>query len=167
MACCLAPVVILLTKTVPLRLRLHSIAEPRTALLRRVLTIHACVLSGGAAFLALTPEPVGWPIAPNEGAELAAWALGLVLVDYLALRWIFRRQRTTRRYVHSDLGLTAREVEVVRLIADGYTAREIAETLCISPKTVDAHRGHIFRKVGVNDRVGLTRYAIRRGLVDP
>jgi DNA-binding CsgD family transcriptional regulator len=117
--------------------------------------------------LALTPQTVGWPIAPNEGAELATWALGLVLVDYLALRWVFRRQRTTRRYVHSDLGLTAREVEVVRLIADGYTSKEIAETLCISPKTVDAHRGHIFRKVGVNDRVGLTRYAIRRGLVDP
>jgi DNA-binding CsgD family transcriptional regulator len=79
---------------------------------------------------------------------------------------VFRRQRPSRRY-QSDLGLTAREVEIVRLIADGYTAKEIAETLCISPKTVDAHRGHILRKLGVKDRVGLTRYAIRRGLVDP
>lgn len=158
---------ILLTKTVPLRRRSQRIAEPRTALLLRVWTTHACVVFAGVAYLALSPQTVGWPPAAIEGAELAAWAFGLLLVDYLALRWVFRRQRPRRRHVQSDLGLTAREVEIVRLIADGYTAKEIAETLCISPKTVDAHRGHILHKLGVKDRVGLTRYAIRRGLVDP
>jgi DNA-binding CsgD family transcriptional regulator len=159
--------VILLTKTVSLRLRLPRVAEPRTALLLRVWITHACVLFTGVAYLALSPQTVGWPPTPIEGAELAAWSFGLLLVDYLALRWVFRRRGPRRRHVQFDLGLTAREVEIVRLIAEGYTAKEIAETLCISPKTVDAHRGHILRKLGVRDRVGVTRYAIRRGLVDP
>jgi DNA-binding CsgD family transcriptional regulator len=165
-ACSFPPVVIFLTKTLPLRLRPHRTVEPRTALLLRVWITHACVVSLCVAYLALSPLMVGWPITPTEGVELVAWFTGLLLADYLALRWVFRRQRPSRRY-QSDLGLTAREVEIVRLIADGYTAKEIAETLCISPKTVDAHRGHILRKLGVKDRVGLTRYAIRRGLVDP
>jgi DNA-binding NarL/FixJ family response regulator len=63
--------------------------------------------------------------------------------------------------------LTPRESEIVKLIAEGYTSREIAETLVISDKTVERHRANIFEKLGVRDRVDLTRYAVRRGLVEP
>jgi DNA-binding NarL/FixJ family response regulator len=63
--------------------------------------------------------------------------------------------------------LSARETEVVKLIAESYSTRDIAATLVISEKTVDRHRANIFEKLGIRDRVELTRYAIRRGLVEP
>jgi DNA-binding NarL/FixJ family response regulator len=63
--------------------------------------------------------------------------------------------------------LTPREVEIVKLVAEGNTTDEIAETLVISKKTVENHRSHILEKLGMRDRVELTRYAIRRGLVEP
>ncbi|MDP1848591.1 MAG: LuxR C-terminal-related transcriptional regulator [Solirubrobacteraceae bacterium] len=62
--------------------------------------------------------------------------------------------------------LTRREREIVTLIADSLTGKEIAEKLVISEKTVERHRGNILLKLGLRDRVALTRYAIRRGLVE-
>jgi DNA-binding NarL/FixJ family response regulator len=67
----------------------------------------------------------------------------------------------------SDDPLTPREGEVVKLIAEAYSNREIAEQLVISEKTVERHRANILEKLGMHDRVELTRYAIRRGLVEP
>ena len=63
--------------------------------------------------------------------------------------------------------LTPRESQVVKLIAEGSTNREIAGELTISEKTVERHRANILEKLGMRDRVELTRYAIRRGLVEP
>jgi DNA-binding NarL/FixJ family response regulator len=63
--------------------------------------------------------------------------------------------------------LTPRELEVVKLIAEGHTSEEIAQMLVISKKTVDRHRANILEKLGMRNRVELTRYAIRRGLVEP
>lgn len=63
--------------------------------------------------------------------------------------------------------LTSREREVLKLIAEGHTSKEIASTLVISIKTVDRHRTNMLEKLGMHDRVDLTRYAIRRGLVEP
>jgi DNA-binding NarL/FixJ family response regulator len=63
--------------------------------------------------------------------------------------------------------LTPRELEVLKLIAEAYTSKEIAEKLFISIKTVDRHRQNILEKLGMRDRVELTRYAIRRGLIQP
>jgi DNA-binding NarL/FixJ family response regulator len=63
--------------------------------------------------------------------------------------------------------LSPRESEVVKLIAEGYTSREIGEVLHISDKTVERHRSNVLDKLGLKDRVALTRYAIRRGLVEP
>ena len=63
--------------------------------------------------------------------------------------------------------LTPREQEIVKLIAEAHTNDEIAELLFISKKTVERHRANILEKLGMRDRVELTRYAIRRGLVEP
>ena len=63
--------------------------------------------------------------------------------------------------------LTPRESEILKLIAEGYSGRQIAEELFISQKTVDRHRSNILEKLGLRDRVDLTRYAIRRGLIEP
>jgi DNA-binding NarL/FixJ family response regulator len=61
--------------------------------------------------------------------------------------------------------LTPRELEVLKLIAEAHTSREIAGLLVISIKTVERHRQNILDKLGMRDRVELTRYAIRRGLI--
>jgi DNA-binding NarL/FixJ family response regulator len=63
--------------------------------------------------------------------------------------------------------LTPREEEIVKLIAEAHTNDDIAEMLVISKKTVERHRANILEKLGMRDRVELTRYAIRRGLVQP
>ena len=62
--------------------------------------------------------------------------------------------------------LTPRELEVVKLIAEGHTNREIAGVLQLSEKTVESHRGNVLAKLGMRDRVQLVRYAIRRGLIE-
>jgi DNA-binding NarL/FixJ family response regulator len=63
--------------------------------------------------------------------------------------------------------LTARELEVLKLIAEANTSKQIADQLVISIKTVERHRQNILEKLGMRDRVELTRYAIRRGLIQP
>jgi DNA-binding NarL/FixJ family response regulator len=63
--------------------------------------------------------------------------------------------------------LTPRESEIVKLVAEGYSSKEIADMLVISIKTVERHRANILEKLGMRDRVELTRYAIRHGLIEP
>lgn len=63
--------------------------------------------------------------------------------------------------------LTPRELDVVKLVAEAHSSEQIAELLVISPRTVERHRENIMGKLGMRDRVELTRYAIRRGLVEP
>ena len=63
--------------------------------------------------------------------------------------------------------LTPREREVVKLIAEAYTNKEIAAILNLAEKTVESHRANVLAKLGMRDRVELVRYAIRRGLVEP
>lgn len=86
-------------------------------------------------------------------------AVTALIRDYL------RRARQGERM--PDSILTPREEEIVKLIAEGNSAKEIAETLFISVKTVDRHRANILQKLGMRDRLELTRYAIRAGLVEP
>ncbi|HPH29989.1 MAG TPA: response regulator transcription factor, partial [Pseudomonadota bacterium] len=61
--------------------------------------------------------------------------------------------------------LTPREREVLQLIAEGHTNREIAALLQLSAKTVDTHRTSLMRKLDLHDVQGLTRFAVRRGLI--
>ena len=84
-------------------------------------------------------------------------AVTVLINDYL------RRAREGEK--PRDL-LTPRETEVIKLVAESYTNRQIAEALVISEKTVDRHRANILEKLGMRDRVELTRYAIRNGLVE-
>lgn len=61
--------------------------------------------------------------------------------------------------------LTARQVEVLRLVAEGHRTREIADKLSLSIKTVESHRGELMKRLGMHDVVSLVRYALRSGLV--
>lgn len=62
-------------------------------------------------------------------------------------------------------GLTTREIEVLKLIAEGFKNQEIAEVLNVSVKTVESHRYNIMDKLDMHDRIELVKYAIRRGLI--
>lgn len=65
----------------------------------------------------------------------------------------------------ADDGLTQRQVEILKLIAQGKASKEIAFELGLSPKTVDVHRARIMERLRLNDVASLTRYAVRKGLV--
>ena len=90
---------------------------------------------------------------------LYAGAVTALIRDYL--------RRARQGDALPDTILTPREEEVLKLIAEGYSAREIANTLGISAKTVDRHRTNTLAKLGLRDRLALTRYAIRAGLIEP
>lgn len=84
----------------------------------------------------------------------------LLVTDYLA------QAHEGRRRVQED-GLTAREEEVLILLADGASNAEIAEKLSISPKTVARHRENIMAKLNLHSRSELVKYAIRKGIIEP
>lgn len=85
-------------------------------------------------------------------------------VNSLIREWL---QRADRDEPVPQTLLTPREEEIVKLVAEGYSSREIAGDLVISVKTVDRHRANILQKLGLRDRLALTRYAIRAGLIEP
>lgn len=86
-------------------------------------------------------------------------AMGAIVRDYLD-----RRARGERV---PDTVLTPREEEVLKLIAEGQSSKEIAKILSISIKTVEKHRANMLARLGMRDRTELTRYAIRAGLIEP
>lgn len=111
---------------------------------------------------------------------LAAGAIGFVLKDKAdsELPAAVRRAAAGEEYVSARVaaalegmqkgagdGLTARETEVVRLIALGHTSVEIAEHLHLSRRTVETHRARIYRKLGATTRAELVRYALGRHLI--
>jgi len=61
--------------------------------------------------------------------------------------------------------LSRREQEIVKLISEGFSSRKIAETLAVSPRTVEAHRANIYRKLGMHNLAELIKYAIKAGIV--
>ncbi|AGP57040.1 response regulator [Streptomyces rapamycinicus] len=121
---------------------------------------------------------------------LAAGASGYVLKS-VADRDLVEACRATMRgepflypgavnaLIHSYLGrlqegesipgrpITGREEEILKLVAEGHSSQQIAELLVISVKTVERHRANLLRKLGLKDRLELTRYAIRVGLIEP
>jgi len=76
---------------------------------------------------------------------------------------ILRTERTRRHLLDQ---LTEREREVLRLVADGLSTKEIAARLAISTRTVETHRAHLMRKLGLRSVARLTQFAIREGMLD-
>jgi DNA-binding CsgD family transcriptional regulator/tetratricopeptide (TPR) repeat protein len=113
----------------------------------------------------------------GEKAFTAGWAQGraMTLEQVLAAQGPVTRPTAapagpssvpqTRKASTSADGLTAREVEVLRLVAQGLTDEQVAERLVISPGTVDTHLSAIYSKIGVSSRAAATRYAMEHRLV--
>ncbi len=83
----------------------------------------------------------------------------VVFSDYI-------RILTNPKWAGGD-GLTSREREVLQLVAEGNTTKDIANILHLSAKTIDSHREHIMEKLGIHNIAGLTKYAVREGLTSP
>ncbi|WP_438295637.1 response regulator [Streptomyces sp. HUAS TT7] len=66
-----------------------------------------------------------------------------------------------------DRAITEREEEILKLVAEGHSSKDIGDLLVISSKTVERHRANLLQKLGLRDRLELTRYAIRTGLIEP
>ncbi len=94
----------------------------------------------------------------NGGRVLQPLALEAVLQDYL------QRCHDPSHATPAD-DLTAREREVLKLIAEGHSNQEIAVLLCLSRKTVETHRGNIMEKLDLHKVTDLVKYAIREGLI--
>ena len=63
-------------------------------------------------------------------------------------------------------GLSERERDVLKLLAEGYSTKEIADTLIITPKTVEGHKTHLMAKLGIHNRIELVKYALRKGIIN-
>jgi DNA-binding CsgD family transcriptional regulator len=172
---------------------LAGIAEQLNAPLLRAMAAHAtgaALLAEGDGRAALTALRGAWAAwqgieAPYEAARvrvliaLACRALGdddTAEMELDTARWVFRELGAAPDLARVEAlsraggttapgGLTAREVEVLRLVAAGKTNREIAKTLVLSDHTVRRHLQNIFNKIGVSSRAGATAFAFQRDLV--
>jgi DNA-binding NarL/FixJ family response regulator len=98
---------------------------------------------------------------------IQAIARGEQFVSPVTERAVIKEWLESGRQERLEDPLTPRELDVVKLIAEAYTNKQIAEALHVSEKTVESHRANVLSKLGMRDRVELVRYAIRRGLVEP
>ena len=121
-------------------------------------------------------EHSGLRVSPRLAGELPALSKEDELVVYRvaqeSLVNVMRHARATRAELslqaeNGAVVLRVRELEVLKLVAEAHTSEQIAALLTISPRTVERHRENLMGKLGMRDRVQLTRYAIRRGLVEP
>ncbi len=88
-------------------------------------------------------------------------------ISHQVVENIMKSSGKTARISDADYGtLTPREQEITRLLAEGLSAKEIADKLYISPKTVANHRANIFQKLGLHSTIELIKYAARLGLID-
>lgn len=121
------------------------------------------ILQAGASGYVLkdadTDELVQAIEAVHDGDSYLSPALSKTIVfDYL------NGERRHRQLEEGD-GLTHREREILQLIAEGHSNQQIAEQLCISVKTVEAHKAHMITKLNLKGSTALTRYAIQKGLM--
>jgi DNA-binding NarL/FixJ family response regulator len=109
-------------------------------------------------------------LAKNEDPDVLVQTLKNVIAkgfhfdDHL-LR-LLREKMSFGKKSKQNIELTEREIEVLRLICQEYTNKEIGEQLFLSPRTVDGHRNNILEKTGVKNTVGLVLYAIEHGLIN-
>ncbi len=91
---------------------------------------------------------------------------GQAYYDQEVKEFIFKQFKNEGREIPSIENLSEREIQVLKLIAEGYPNKEIGEKLFISPKTVEAHRGNILRKLKLNSNAELIKFALARNLTE-
>jgi DNA-binding NarL/FixJ family response regulator len=118
--------------------------------------------AGAAGYLVKTADPAELELAVRAAARGETF-LSSAISQHVVAACLGRvgRERTSLER------LAPRQREVLQLIAEGHTTKEIAQTLGISPKTAEAYRGELMRALDIHDIASLTRYAVRMGVVSP
>jgi DNA-binding NarL/FixJ family response regulator len=114
------------------------------------------------------PRPHRPPLDPERGAANLQTEARDGRLDPNAVATVLRvvGQPVSHRPV-LPAGLSAREIEVLRLVAAGHSNPEVAERLHISRRTAEHHVQHIYTKIGVSTRPGAAMFALERGLLEP
>ena len=136
-------------------------------LLLTMLADEACFFqslhAGAAGFIVKEAMPEEFLAAVRAVADGKVYLYGSLtkklLNGYLS-------QSETDEHPSGQKNLTDREAQVVRLISEGQTGKEIAQSLAISAHTVERHRQNVMTKLGLHSRVDLVKYAIRKGMID-
>jgi DNA-binding NarL/FixJ family response regulator len=119
--------------------------------------------SGASGFIskaAASSELVSGIRAVHRGDSYLTPAVAkLLVVSY---------QRTARKHTGQDIydQLSERERDVLKLLVEGYSTKEIADTLIITPKTVEGHKTNLMAKLGIHNRIELVKYALRKGIIN-
>jgi DNA-binding NarL/FixJ family response regulator len=166
-------------------IRMFRELAPDVTVMDIVLTPEMSGIEVTAAIRAEFPDAKIVVLTAYQGDDVIYRALKAGAASYLLKECLGDELVQTIREVHSGGGaippnigrkfadqvnrpaLTARETEVLRLIADGFRNKEIAEQLKISEQTVFTHVRNVFFKLGVNDRTKAVNIAFRRGIIDP
>jgi two-component system nitrate/nitrite response regulator NarL len=125
-------------------------------------SVREVVRSGVSGYIVLESELDEWEHAfkaVSDGKVYYGQEVMLKLAETSVEAYIPEPVPTTKDF------LSKREVEILRLVANEYTTNRIANELCISDKTVESHRRNLFQKLGVKNSVGLTKIAVRLGVV--
>jgi DNA-binding CsgD family transcriptional regulator len=104
----------------------------------------------------------------DEASWSAAWAEGRAMTAEQAVEYALEQEEGTAEQAAPEpypAGLSAREADVLRLVASGLTNAEVAGKLFISPRTVNWHLGSVYRKLGFHSRTEATRFAVEHGLL--
>lgn len=120
--------------------------------------------SGAKGYLLKDSEPQELALAINTIADK-----GFYYSDLVNSKLINAISETgyKQKRVNNLLELTTREIELLKLICTELTYKEIADKMCVSPKTVDGYREALFEKLDIHSRMGLAMYAIKMGIVNP
>jgi two-component system response regulator NreC len=123
--------------------------------------------------LAMTAGARGYMLKSSPPAQIVAGVRQVILHDEQNPQGLSRVMPDLQALAASNLGypraalLTAREQEVMRLLAEGRTVREVAAELSLSVKTVEAHKLNLMRKLDIHDRASLVEYALQKGIASP
>lgn len=131
--------------------------------------VYAHLIDAGEAYRALTdPDRPGGPSSRREAAAKLRAVARTGRLDSAAVEIVLGAVgHRPRRRVSGPAGLTAREMEVLVLIATGAATKQVAYVLGITPKTAATHVERIYAKTGVSSRAAVTRFAIQHSLVNP
>lgn len=149
---------------------LHALKKQRTSLKVGVMSsmyrteyVGQMLKMGAHAFLSKAIEPEALLHALREISQKGHyWSRNQIEAMRLQLS-----PKVPTFHLPSKEGLTAREIEILRLVCDQMTTREIAEELFLSPKTIETHKSNLLMKTAVKNIVGLVIYAIQQQIINP
>jgi two-component system response regulator NreC len=123
---------------------------------------------------ALATGALGYVLKASPGAEVVKAIRAAHQGEYFLSSKIkaevigtYLKNRKRQPEIRGYDTLSERERQVFRLVVEGNSNKQIGDLLCVSPKTVEKHRSNVMKKLGINDFLGMVKYAVKLGIADP